>query len=563
MRYTPNIKIKHLCLLIAVFLILQAFHGNYAQDSLSNKSYQELSKLSDDAFYNGDLERLSIYRTYYLDKAKTENNNLEMARAYQYFITWEDLETDLKYCDSVIKVTKDSDHEAYPTNGYLLKANMYYYGSDFEKALDNYIIASEWADAKGYKPLQIEASMGIAAIKNIWGLHEEALEIYKTNYLDVTSTTDYMADRYEDYILFANNLALSYIRNQKPDSALVVSSRAMSHARSVNDSLSYYDLGKVQATANYYLKKYPQTQDSLLKFLSHYSGLTRSDSYYMLGKIADYQNDHALKMDYFKRIDSIHQTIGDPFPELKEVYNELYKDAGNKGDKDRQLYYIDQLIAVDSTLDINYATVNNKVRLEYDIPRYKKEKRLLTTELKNKRQQLQILTIVSFIILAILLVYINHRHRKFKKRLQQLLDNDPVETTEPKPKKEKPALDISEHIINTVLEQLKQFEADKAYLDKDITLSSLAKDFNTNSSYMSNIINHYKQMNFSSYLKDLRITYAINSIKKDHQYLKYSINGLADEFGFITADSFSKAFREKTGIKPSYFLGKLREENNT
>jgi tetratricopeptide (TPR) repeat protein len=313
-------------------------------DSLKYKTFKQLNALSDNAFQNSNTKLLGIYRDYHLKKAKKEHNNLETARAYYSFIGWENLEQDLKYCDSIISITKNSKHNAYPTTGYLLKARLYYFNSDFNKALDNYIIANEWADIKQDKPLQIETTQGIAAIKNIWGLHEEALDIYKSNYADIINNPDYFNTHYDDYIVLANDLSLSYIRNNKPDSALVIAEKAMKQAKLHKDDLGYFDLGKAHATANYYLKKYPQAMDSLQKFSSKYSDLVLSDSYYMMAKIYQYQNRKALAINYFEKIDSIHSNINDAFPELKEVYNELFKYAGEKGNREKQLYYINQLI---------------------------------------------------------------------------------------------------------------------------------------------------------------------------------------------------------------------------
>jgi AraC-like DNA-binding protein len=532
--------------------------ANYT-DSLQNKTFKEFKELSTEALNSSDFIVLDGYRNAYLKKAKSENNQLEMARAYYFYITWDNLERDIQYADSIIQITLDSDHESYPTNGYLIKAQLYYYGSDFNKALDNYIMASDWANKKNFKPLQIEAILGIAAIKNVWGLQEDALKIYKTIYADIIKNPNYIEDLYEDYILLSNNLSLSYIRNNKSDSALVVLKFAMKEALKRKDMPSYYDLGKVHANANFYLKKYPQTFDSLMKFAPNYEGLILADSYYMLGKIYQYKNNESQMLNYFKRIDTLHKSINEPFPELKEVYNVLYKNARKYDEKDTQLYYLNQLLKADSILDLNYAKVNKKVHSDYDIPLLKKEKRNLEKKLYNRKQILFSGAIVV-LILSLFVVYYYKRQNKFKLKFQNLLQADPTSMENNKQEVEKTSLEIPEHIIKDVLKSIHEFETSKGYLQKDITLNWLAKEFNTNSSYLSSIINHIKKNNFASYLRDLRITHAIESLKKDKQrYLIYSMNGLADEFGFITAESFSKAFKDKTGIKPSFFIEELRK----
>jgi len=79
----------------------------------------------------------------------------------------------------------------------------------------------------------------------------------------------------------------------------------------------------------------------------------------------------------------------------------------------------------------------------------------------------------------------------------------------------------------------------------------------TNPNYLSKIINHYHQKNFRAYLREIRINYVISELKNNKKFRLYSIKGIAEEIGFKGAESFSKAFHEKTGLYPSYFIKKL------
>jgi AraC-like DNA-binding protein len=109
-----------------------------------------------------------------------------------------------------------------------------------------------------------------------------------------------------------------------------------------------------------------------------------------------------------------------------------------------------------------------------------------------------------------------------------------------------------------ILKQLDAFENSSRFLDKDLDRESLAQEFDTNIAYLSKIINHYKRMSFPTYLKDLRIRAAIIRLNEDPKVLKYDYQGLADLFGFRTAESFSKAFFERTKVYPSRFLKELK-----
>jgi AraC-like DNA-binding protein len=65
-------------------------------------------------------------------------------------------------------------------------------------------------------------------------------------------------------------------------------------------------------------------------------------------------------------------------------------------------------------------------------------------------------------------------------------------------------------------------------------------------------------MSFPNYIKDLKITTAINRFSDTPELLKFSVQGLAEHFGFKTAESFTGAFYKKTGVPPSEFLKELK-----
>jgi AraC-like DNA-binding protein len=109
------------------------------------------------------------------------------------------------------------------------------------------------------------------------------------------------------------------------------------------------------------------------------------------------------------------------------------------------------------------------------------------------------------------------------------------------------------------LEKLSQFEIKKGYLEPNVTIQMLSTTFETNSKYVSKIVNIYKQKTFIQYINDLRIEYAIAQLESNRKLTNYTIHGLAQEFGFNSAESFSAAFYKKTEIKPTYFIKKLIE----
>ena len=104
------------------------------------------------------------------------------------------------------------------------------------------------------------------------------------------------------------------------------------------------------------------------------------------------------------------------------------------------------------------------------------------------------------------------------------------------------------------------FEKSKAFLEKGLTLNRLAAEFETNTSYLSQVINEYKGTNFNTYINTLRIKFATKKIYSDKEWRKYSVEDIAIQCGFSNRQSFSNIFYEQNGIRPADFIKKRREE---
>ena len=135
--------------------------------------------------------------------------------------------------------------------------------------------------------------------------------------------------------------------------------------------------------------------------------------------------------------------------------------------------------------------------------------------------------------------------------------------TKEKTLKNKPsATNISDEVRDHVLAKLQQFEESHGYLKSKINAKDLAKSLGSNSSYLSIVVNTYKQKSFSQYINDLRIDYVVERLQTDTKFRKYTIKAIAQEIGFNTAEAFAKTFYKNTGIYPSYFIKRLESRES-
>ena len=116
--------------------------------------------------------------------------------------------------------------------------------------------------------------------------------------------------------------------------------------------------------------------------------------------------------------------------------------------------------------------------------------------------------------------------------------------------------ETEEHILN----KLKRFESSRRFINKDISLAVLAGQLDSNTKYLSEIINTHYNVNFNTYINKLRVNYIIEKLKTDPNFINYKISYLAENCGFSSHSSFATVFKTITGISPVKFIELLNQE---
>lgn len=111
-----------------------------------------------------------------------------------------------------------------------------------------------------------------------------------------------------------------------------------------------------------------------------------------------------------------------------------------------------------------------------------------------------------------------------------------------------------------ILVGLQKFEASKRFISNDMSLGMLASQLNTNTKYLSEVINRHKQKNFNSYINELRINYITEKIKNEPNYRNYKVSYLAEECGFSSHSTFTTVFKSVVGVSPITFVDFIKNE---
>ncbi len=121
-------------------------------------------------------------------------------------------------------------------------------------------------------------------------------------------------------------------------------------------------------------------------------------------------------------------------------------------------------------------------------------------------------------------------------------------------------INIPKETEELLLKKLEKFENSTRFTNKDISLSVLSGQLDTNTKYLSEVINSNYHMNFNTYINKLRINYIVEKLKKDSNFMNYKISYLAENCGFSSHSSFATVFKSITEISPVTFIELLRNE---
>tara|TARA_R110000851_G_scaffold298770_1_gene454520 strand:- start:233637 stop:235205 length:1569 start_codon:yes stop_codon:yes gene_type:complete len=184
---------------------------------------------------------------------------------------------------------------------------------------------------------------------------------------------------------------------------------------------------------------------------------------------------------------------------------------------------------------------------------------------KVKKAYQNNLMLMGGILFLLLLTWaiLRYRYRNRARQYERFINyfekkQNPIETL---PEKEvSKRMNIPKETEESLIKKLNQFENSKQFTKQDMSLALLASQFETNTKYLSEIINTYKNKNFNSYINELRINYITDRLKNNKTYLQYKISYLAEESGFSSHSSFATVFKAVTGIPPTVFIELLRDQ---
>ena len=555
------------------FCFLMVFSGNvFAQkkDSLSKYSYVDLHYRIMDA--EKDSFRLHTYLKEYKQRAFREKNDERISAYYKNFVFQQKEEKQLAFIDSALYYAFKINDKAVIGDVYLTKGTLFYSMKDFQKALDNCLKANEYISQTDdiYNKKRIKYQIGI--VKNYLGYYEDAASLFQECITYYGQDETYNMQR--GYVSSLEGLAWSYTKmNRVNESNQVLQTALRSVGKNNFSKLDEHYLVFKQGINDYFLKNYDEAIrkiDQRLPFLyenEDFAWATVGNFY--IGQSYWDMNEKEKAISYFEKVNQVFETKKYTHPDVRKSYELLISYYKLKNDKNKQLYYIEQLVKADSVYSQNHKHLIHKIHKEYETKDLLQAKKELERSLFVEKYKTGIISGVAFFILIVSLVVYFQQKKKAKKVAQELIRKiesiqKQIVTSSEELKLVPKTNNINDEIVLKILEKLTGFEQKQKFLKPDVTLEKVAKEFGTNTSYLSSVINSHKNQKFNDYINSLRINYVINEmvINSSTDFFRYSMDGIAQHLGFKSENTFSRTFQKHTGIKPSVFIKELSERQH-
>jgi AraC-like DNA-binding protein len=536
------------CLLIAACIIASApTQQTKTTDSLTRRNYAYLAEAV--SSNSADTALAKIYARAWITRAKARSDAGPLCDALRAMMYLVNDEMQMTYADSILTVAHISGDHTVLGSAYLSRGALFYSKKKHAKALDEFMLADKFISRTTNKYLKFKIKYVIAQSKFHLGYYEEAIALYRQ------CLPYFRVENDRAYLNTLHALAVSYISIGRHDlaAAMVKIGESESMDQVLEDMLPYFRLA--DGMNEYHLGNSPKTIQDIRLAISgptirnDFANYATAQAY--LGRANWALKQYREAIVHFKSVDSIFSKTGYIKPDLRDCYVKMVGYYRQSGDQEKQLFYSDRLIEIHKVFERDYVYLSRTLTKEYE----DRKKSELQEQTALRAESWKHAALVGIIMLSGLAGIFYIRNRRNRRRYFELMS--PSLSKSPIPREHK---EIDDKLVRAVILKLDEFEETNRYLAKDTSLRAIARFLGTNPKYASMIISKYRGKGYIQYVADLKIDYIVEKLKTDRAYRNYTIKALAKLAGFGSTQVFTKSFKERTGIMPSYFCKMLRTD---
>jgi AraC-like DNA-binding protein len=370
-------------------------------------------------------------------------------------------------------------------------------------------------------------------------------------------------DDLEIKIVLLNNIGTVYKLMKQYDKALdkFIEIEKIQQTNNLNSENTYLVIGEIYKLQNNLEKALNYLSRSRQKFSDIKNNPGRYSADFQLAEIYIRQ----------KKITKAEQTLLNLLKEIKEEKLDIYTETESgiylrlselyaaQNEADKVLFYYKEFeklkaLKQDKAYSFELAQIENDSKL-FKLDAQIKAKIL---EVDYQRKKSYTFIIIAFVFIS-LSIFLFKLYRDKTKLFSELVKRN-VELAKKVPfQEEKDTLNKiteeeqskSKEIIDKLIVL---FESKQVYLQKDINIEQIAELLGTNRTYLSKAIREVLDTNYNLLINKYRVEKARKLLTDKGQ--KLSIEGIAHSVGFSSKSTFNAAFKNFTGLTPSY----LRDE---
>jgi tetratricopeptide (TPR) repeat protein len=259
---------------------------------------------------------------------------------------------------------------------------------------------------------------------------------------------------------------------------------------------------------------------------------------------------------------------------LADNYLILSKIEESRGNTKRAYEKLKKYLSLKDSISSTEVLGNiNQLQRYYEVSKTNEQIERLIFEQQMKERTIFYQKIIWFITLVLLLLvstgllFIYLQHKRLNNAYKVLFEKNieiielQEHSSEKRTEKYKNT-SLNDEKQNELVERILHIMEDTSIIcDTEFSLTKLAVLLQNNHVYVSQVINNVFKKNFRLLLNGYRIKEA-QKLFSEPDVEKYTLEYIAKKVGFNSSDTFRNAFKEITGVRPSFYLNLIIENKN-